>query len=368
MTLIETNYNKYGEISTFMKLRYYFYKKNEVKIFNNISLKKYNTFGLNYIAKLLILVHTEEELTDFLKKRGDGNELLLIMGGGSNILFTEDFHGTIVYPAIEGIQIEEENEVSVIISVGAGVNWDSLVEWCVGSGFGGFENLSLIPGNAGATPIQNIGAYGVEIKDHIEKVRTVSIVDGTIREFSKNECRFGYRDSIFKNELKGKYLVTKVYYNLSKNSDLNLGYGALKVETEKLGPLTLENVRQAVINIRRSKLPDPEITGNAGSFFKNPVVNSSIAAKLKIEYPAMPSYIDPSGDTKLAAGWLIEQCGWKGKKSGGAAVHDKQALVLINNGNATGKEIFELSEKIRQSVYETFSVELMREVEVIGPI
>jgi UDP-N-acetylmuramate dehydrogenase len=317
---------------------------------------------------LPILVFTEEELIEFLKKRGDGNELLLILGGGSNILFTEDFQGTILYPAIEGIQIEKENAESVVISVGAGVNWDSLVEWCVGSGFGGFENLSLIPGNAGATPIQNIGAYGVEIKDRIEKVRTVSILDGTIREFSNYECRFGYRDSIFKNELKGKYVVTRVFYNLTKNPLLNLGYGALKTETEKLGPLSLENVRQGVINIRRSKLPDPEITGNAGSFFKNPVVNNLIAEKLKKEYPTIPSYTDSSDYTKLAAGWLIEQCGWKGQKSGKAAVHEKQALVLINTGNATGKEIFELSEKIRQSVYETFGVELKREVEVIGTI
>ncbi len=339
-----------------------------MKIYNNISIKKYNTFGLNYIARLLILVHSEEELINFLKKHDHGKELLLIMGGGSNLLFTDDFQGTIIYPAIEGIQIEKENAENVIISVGAGVNWDSLVEWCVGSEFGGFENLSLIPGNAGATPIQNIGAYGVEIKDHIEKVRTVCILDGTVREFSKSECRFGYRDSIFKNDLKGKYIVTKVYYNLSKNSQLNLGYGALKDETEKIGPLSLTNVRQAVINIRRSKLPDPEITGNAGSFFKNPVVNNLIAEKLKSEYPAMPSYTDPSGNTKLAAGWLIEQCGWKGQKSGRAAVHDKQALVIINNGNATGKEIYDLSEKIRLSVYETFGVELMREVEVVGTI
>lgn len=346
----------------------YFYKKNKVNIYNNISLKKYNTFGLDYQADCLVSADSEAEVIQFLKEKESDKKPLLVMGGGSNILFTGNFNGTIIHPLIVGIRIEERNHDQVIVSADAGVNWDSLVEWSVNNGFGGIENLSLIPGSVGATPVQNIGAYGVEVKDHIEKVRTVCITDGSIKEFTNPECRFGYRNSIFKGALKGIYLVTRVYYRLNINPLLKLNYGTIYDELKKIGAPSLKNVRQTVINIRRRKLPDPVITGNAGSFFKNPVVSTIFAGELKKEYPAMPTYSDPSGGIKLPAGWLIEQCGWKGKRMGDAAVHDKQALVLINHGNATGKEIFGLSEKIKQSVYEKFGVELEREVEVIGPI
>jgi UDP-N-acetylmuramate dehydrogenase len=283
-------------------------------------------------------------------------------------LFTSDFAGTILCPKIRGIRIVKQEGNEIVISAGAGVDWDKLVEWTVDKGFGGLENLSLIPGNVGATPVQNIGAYGAEAKDTIVKVVALDKNDGSRHEFSNSECEFGYRESIFKKKYKGRYLVIRVYFRLSVNPTLKLEYGSLKEEVQKLGGATLKNVRQAVINIRRSKLPDPEIIANAGSFFKNPVVDNSVALDLKKSYPGLPCFDDPSGGTKLAAGWMIEQCGWKGKRIGDAGVHDKQSLVLVNHGKATGKEIFYLSEKIKSSVSEKFGIDLEREVEVIGTI
>ena len=260
------------------------------------------------------------------------------------------------------------SDENVTISAGAGVIWDKLAEWTVNKGFGGLENLSLIPGKVGATPVQNIGAYGAEIKDTIVKVNTVSLEDGSLRIFSNKECKFSYRNSIFKNSEKGKYLVTRVYYRLTTRQLIDLSYGSLEEEVNKLGAKTLKNVRQAVINIRRSKLPDPEKIGNAGSFFKNPVVPNSVADNLRTEFPQMPVYRDKPGYSKLASGWLIDQCGWRGRRIGDAGVHDKQALVLINYGKATGIEIFNLSEEIRNSVFEKFGIDLEREVEMIGTI
>jgi UDP-N-acetylmuramate dehydrogenase len=339
-------------------------------IYENSSLKKYNTFGLNYKADYLIHIGSEDQAASIFNGSLPCLRPVMVLGGGSNILFTSDFKGTILYPEIEGIKIEE-NESShgyVIVSAGAGVNWDAFVEWTVNNDFGGLENLSLIPGKVGATPIQNIGAYGVEVKDLITQVRSISTDDGALRIFTNSECEFGYRNSIFKNALKGKYLVTRVSFKLTSNTVLNLSYGSLKDEVGKLGVVNLKNVRQAVINIRQSKLPDPEIIGNAGSFFKNPVVESSIAIKLKKTFPSMPSYPDSEGYMKLASGWLIDQCGWKGIRRGDAGVHDKQALVLVNYGNATGKEIYDLSEEIRESVFNKFGIWLEREVEIIGAI
>ncbi len=334
-------------------------------ILRNVSLKKYNTFGIDYKADYFISVKSEKEAISVLKKSESLKKPLLIVGRGSNLLFTSDFKGTIIHPEIGGLTIGEEHADYVIVSSNAGINWDSFVKWSVNKGFGGVENLSLISGTVGATPVQNIGAYGTEVKDTIEKVRAIYIEDGSIKEFSNKECRFGYRDSVFKNELKGKYLITKVYYRLTINPLLNTEYGSLNDEVEKMGKRSLRNVRQAVINIRSSKLPHPEVIGNAGSFFKNPVVDSSVAEALKKKYPQMPFYPDQSGNIKLAAGWLIDQCGWKGKRIGDAGIHDKQALVLVNHGNATGKEIFELSELIKKSVFDKFSIDLQREVEVI---
>jgi UDP-N-acetylmuramate dehydrogenase len=242
------------------------------------------------------------------------------------------------------------------------------VEWAVSRGYGGIENLSLIPGLAGAASVQNIGAYGAEVRETITRVRGIDISDCTLKEFSNNECKFGYRDSIFKRVLKGKYLITKVFFKLSKRPEFRIDYGSLRQETEKSGEISLRTIRDAVINLRRNKLPDPDIIGNAGSFFKNPVINREKGEALKSQYPQIPSYDDPSGGIKLAAGWMIEQCGWKGKRIGDAGVYEKQSLVLVNHGDATGKEIYDLSEKIRKSVREEFGIDLEREVEIIGSI
>jgi len=336
-----------------------------MKVFKNISLKKYNTFGLDYRAENVIHIDKLKEALSLFRGEVTFKKPLLVLGSGSNILFTNNYKGTIIRPDFRGIRIENEDDKHVIISAGSGVIWDKLVEWCVEKGFSGLENLSLIPGTAGATPVQNIGAYGVEIKDFIVKVKAINVHNGLIRIFSSKECEFGYRTSIFKNRLKGKYLITRIYYRLNINALLNLQYGSLKDEVHKIGDQNLKNVRQAVINIRRAKLPDPEIIGNAGSFFKNPVVAAEIADRLKKEHPAMPLYDDLYGTKKLAAGWLIEKCGWKGYRSGDAGVHDKQALVLVNHGKAEGIEIWNLSESIKKSVLDKFGVELEREVEAI---
>jgi UDP-N-acetylmuramate dehydrogenase len=337
-------------------------------ILKSFPLKSLNTFGLNYESEFFISVKTESEAIKVMLESSSFLKPIFILGGGSNLLFTDDYKGTIIHPEISGINIEKKNPDYAIISAGAGVNWDLFVKWTVDNGFGGIENLSLIPGTVGAAPVQNIGAYGVEVKDTIEKVRAVSLENALVREFQKNECLFGYRSSIFKTEVKGKYLVTRVYFKLATRPSLNLKYSSLAEEVAKLGGATLINVRDTVINIRRSKLPDPDIIGNAGSFFKNPVVDISTAESLRERYPKMPCYVDPSGGIKLAAGWLIEQCGWKGKRSGNVGVYDKQALVIVNYGEASGKEILNLSEEIRKSVWYRFEVELEREVEVIGPI
>ena len=337
-------------------------------ILNNVSLKAYNTFGLDYKADCVIHIDSEEEAKSLFKGEKTFNGPLFIVGGGSNLLFTADYHGTILHPEIGGIRIEENNQEYALISAGAGVSWDSLVEWTVNKGLGGMENLSLIPGLVGAAPVQNIGAYGVEVKDMIETVRAVSTEDGSVREFNNNECRFGYRNSIFKNEEKGRYLVTRVYFKLRIKPSLKLDYGSLNDEIKNLGEINLKNIRQAVINIRRSKLPDPEIIGNAGSFFKNPVIPNAEAERLKEMFPKMPLYSDISGGTKLAAGWLIDQCGLKGYRKGNAGVHENQALVLVNYGSASGTEIVQLSEFVNKAVLEKFGVSLEREVEIVGII
>jgi UDP-N-acetylmuramate dehydrogenase len=313
----------------------------------------------------MISVESDEEAVSLFSDRKKIAAPFLILGGGSNLLFTGNFNGTVLHSEIEGIRIEEKSDDYTIISAGSGVLWDKLVEWSVNNGYGGLENLSQIPGTVGASPVQNIGAYGVEVKETIEKVIAVSISDGSITEFNKTDCDFSYRSSIFKLEAKNKYLITRVFYKLANAPSFYLNYGSLNDEVNKLGGITLKNIRTAVINIRKSKLPDPEITGNAGSFFRNPVVNFIAAADLKKMYPGMPVYSEQSESNKLAAGWLIDQCGWKGKRIGDAGVHDKQALVLINYGKATGEEIVMLSEEIKRSVREKFGIELEREVEVI---
>ncbi len=337
-------------------------------VLRDISLRRFNTFGLDYQAEQFVSVSSESEAIHIIQAVLSRKSPYLILGGGSNVLFTGNYKGMIVHPEIGGISIEEKKTDYNLISAGGGVKWDSLVEWTVDNGLGGLENLSYIPGSVGASPIQNIGAYGVEVKDTIEKVRAISFEDGSIREFDNSECRFGYRNSIFKQELKGKYLVSRVYFKLATRPKLNLLYGSLVDETNYLGGATLKNVRTAIIKIRKNKLPEPEIIGNAGSFFKNPVVDIPAAEMLRKRYPGIPCYDDQSGGIKLAAGWLIDKCGWKGKRAGNTGVHDKQALIIVNYGGATGQEILNLAEEIKKSVWYKFEVELEREVEVIGTI
>lgn len=337
-------------------------------IHKNVSLKKYNSFGIDHKAECIIHLKNEKEAVSLFKREIIWNSPLIIVGGGSNILFIDDFKGTILHTELKGIRVESLDKENILISAGAGVIWDDLVNWTVENGYYGLENLSLIPGTVGATPVQNIGAYGAEVKNTIEKVRTISLQDGTIHEFKKDDCKFDYRTSIFKNTEKGKYLITKVYFRLTIHPLLNLEYGNLKEEVAKSGNPTLRSVRQAVINIRKSKLPDPREYGNAGSFFKNPVVPKALAEDLRKEYTELPFFEDKPGKVKLAAGWLIDQCGWKGKRFGDAGVHERQALVIINYGNATGKDIFKLSEEIKKSVYTRFGIKLEREVEIVGTI
>jgi UDP-N-acetylmuramate dehydrogenase len=347
---------------------YIFTSKDGSMIQRYISLKDYNTFGLDYRSSIFIRARSEEEAVSDIRAISDFSKPILVLGGGSNLLFIEDYDGIIIHPEIPGINIEEDHPGHVIVSAGAGVIWDNLVKWSVEKGLGGLENLSLIPGMIGAVPVQNIGAYGKEAKDVIEKVRCISLEDASVRKFSSSECCFGYRSSIFKTDLKRKYMISRVYFRLFKQPVFNLDYGTLREEVSRLGGTSLRNIRDAVIAIRSSKLPDPRVKGNAGSFFKNPVVDSKKAEFLRENYPNLPCYSDSSGGVKISAGWLIEQCGWKGKSYGNAGVYEKQALVLVNSGGASGKEIYGLAEKIRKSVLDKFGVELEREVEVVGTI
>jgi UDP-N-acetylmuramate dehydrogenase len=336
-----------------------------VRIIENAALLQYNTFGIDVKADSFFEFTETAELLEYLSVNPlNGN--YIIMGGGSNLLFTRNFEGLVLYPNIPGITVVNEDAASVYLEAGAGEDWDDLVEYAVRFGWGGIENLSGIPGKAGASAVQNIGAYGVEIKDVLFKVNGIDLAEGKTVELSNADCRFGYRDSIFKNELKNRVVVTSVVLKLEKFYAYNLGYGTLKSDVEKNGEVTLQNVRDVVLSIRGSKLPDFKLTGNAGSFFKNPFVNTRKAKALQMEFPSIPLFEMPGENrVKLAAGWLIEQCGWKGYREGDAGVHPKQALVLVNYGNATGKDILHLSEKIQKSVYEKFGVELSPEVNVI---
>jgi UDP-N-acetylmuramate dehydrogenase len=338
-----------------------------IRSYTDYPLRKHNTFGINATARFYFEFTETEDLEGFWTTTTDWtNSPVLILGQGSNMLFVNDFPGLVISPNVPGIKIAHEDRNNIWLEVGSGVIWDDLVEYAVFNGWGGIENLSLIPGKVGAAAVQNIGAYGMEIQNLIESVTGFDLETRTEYTLEASECQYAYRDSIFKNQLKDRFIITRVVFKLDKFPDFILNYGDLKAETEKLGNISLRNIRKAVIGIRESKLPDPKVFGNAGSFFKNPVVESSLAEQLLAENPKMPHYPAQEGYTKLAAGWLIEQCGWKGFRRNDAGVHEKQALVLVNYGNATGKEIYDLSEEIRNSVQEKFSVELDREVNVIG--
>lgn len=331
----------------------------------DVSLKPYNTFGIDVKAKNFTFFSSQNELQQILQTLPD-EENMLILGGGSNILFTRDFDGVVLLNAVKGIEIISEDEDHVYIRAGGGVNWHHFVTYCVDHNYGGIENLSLIPGNVGASPMQNIGAYGVEIKDVFYQLDAVCTTTKEVETFNKEDCRFGYRESVFKKELKGKYIITSVTYRLTKNPVFNISYGALQTEltNRNIHELSLKKISDAIIDIRRSKLPDPAVTGNAGSFFKNPVVDENVANDLKQRYPDIP-FFSADHSFKIPAAWLIEQCGWKGFRKGDAGCYDKQPLVLVNYGKATGSGLFELSEQIKESVFKKFQLELEREVNII---
>lgn len=328
---------------------------------DNCSLADRNTFGMDVRADRLIDWATTDELKNALP---DIEKPVLMIGGGSNLLFMDDFKGTVLHSTITSIDIIDSTDDLVYVKVGAGVVWDDFVAWCTINGFWGVENLSAIPGEVGASAVQNIGAYGAEAKDVIDTVQTICLTDGTERDFSNAECRYGYRQSIFKNELKGQYAVAYVIYALSKIPQPKLGYGALEQEVERMGGPTLTNIRQAVISIRDSKLPDPKVLGNAGSFFMNPVVTEQEFNIIRSNYPDVPSYPAPGG-IKVPAGWLIEKAGWKGRSLGPAAVYDKQALVLVNKGGATGADVRHLADTIIADVKRKFGITLSTEVNYI---
>lgn len=335
-----------------------------MKHYRNYPLLKHNTFGIEAVAEEYIDFSTETELAELLSKGITGKTF--VIGGGSNLLFVNDFAGTVFHSSIKEINIVEENENEVLLRVGSGVNWDNLVAYTVGKGWCGLENLSAIPGEVGASAVQNVGAYGVEAGDLIEKVEALSLADGSKRVFSHDDCEFAYRHSVFKAGEKGKNVITYVTYRLKKEAQFKLGYGNLQEKVSELGGATLQNVRRAVCEIREAKLPDPEKTGSAGSFFMNPVVDAVVAGKLKEEYPSMPQYPLPCSDVKLSAGWLIEQCGWKNNPHEHVGVYEHQALVVINRGGATGNDVIKFAEAVVASVKEKFGVELHMEVNTIG--
>lgn len=332
----------------------------------DVSLKQYNTFGIaakaKYFAEISSLADAREICFD--KQFSKTNKLIL--GGGSNILFTKDFDGIVVKNNFKGIEVESENADHVYVKAGAGENWHSFVLHCIEHNYAGIENLSLIPGNVGASPMQNIGAYGVEIKDVFHELEAFEIATGEQVKFSAADCNFGYRESVFKNKHRNQFIITSVTFRLNKTPKFNISYGAIEQELEKMGvkELSIGAISKAVCNIRSSKLPDPKQIGNAGSFFKNPVVSRELHETIKNNFPNVVAY--PSGsEVKLAAGWLIEQCGWKGYRKNDFGVHINQALVLVNYGNAKGNEIYNLSQEVMDSVQKKFGVSLEREVNIV---
>ena len=332
------------------------------------DLSKYNTMGVKANAQFFVEIRSIEELKKALEFAVKGELPILVLGGGSNMLFVDDFNGLVILNKIEGIKIASEDKSDVIIEFGAGENWHKIVLYCIQNGFGGIENLSLIPGTVGAAPIQNIGAYGVELKDVFVSLDAFLINQGDLKSFSKSECHFGYRDSVFKKELKGKAIITSVRLKLSKQGKPNIEYASLeeKLSEQGVSNPTIEDVSNAVIEVRRSKLPDPNEIGNTGSFFKNPVISVNQFDELKTHHKNLPGYPISERQVKVPAGWLIEHAGWKGKRFGDAGVHSKQALVLVNYGNATGKEIWALAKDIVDSVYQKFEIRLTPEVNILS--
>lgn len=339
-----------------------------VHIKENISLKPFNTFGIEASARYFVTISSEADLSALIQTPIFNREPRLIIGGGSNVLFTTDFSGLVIKNEMKGMTIVEETDDQVELQVQSGESWHSLVLHCVQQQWGGIENLALIPGTVGAAPIQNIGAYGVEIKDCIKSVAAIDLQNGNRVSFNRDECRFSYRESIFKHELKEKYFISSVTLTLTKKKhQLQTTYGAIQdvIQREHHGVVSIETICASVIAIRKSKLPDPAMIGNAGSFFKNPTITKNEFENLKNQYPEIPGYISVNQEVKVPAGWLIEQCGWKGKRENKIGVHPQQALVLVNYGNGNGNEIFELAMRIKLSVKEKFDINISPEVNII---
>lgn len=326
----------------------------------------YHTFGMDVKADVFIEYNSVDELKQLLLRENLAEGKWLHIGGGSNLLFTRDYEGVILHSVIRGYEVVEETDDSVYVRAGAGEVWDDFVAYAVGCGWYGAENLSLIPGEVGASAVQNIGAYGMEAKDLIVKVEAIEVATGQECTFTNADCRYAYRESIFKKEWKERYIITHVTYRLDKRPVFHLEYGNVKAELEKSGcEPTLQQVREVIIRIREAKLPDPKIQGNAGSFFMNPVIPRMQYESLLAKYPDMPHYKVDEEWVKVPAAWMIDRCGWKGKQLGRAGVHDKQALVLVNRGGATGQEVIILSQRIQQSVFETFGIAIVPEVNFI---
>lgn len=336
-----------------------------MQIQQNISLRQFNTFGIDVSARYFSAFKNDDELAELLTPNSQLKTVIL--GGGSNILFTKNFDGLVMKNDIKGIELIKEDAHYVYVKAGAGENWHLFVQYCLQRNWQGLENLSLIPGHVGASPMQNIGAYGVELKDVFYELEAFHIKEKKVRAFSVNDCAFSYRESVFKNKLKDQFIILNVTFRLNKVPKYHTSYGAIEEELAQMGvnEITAKNISLAVMNIRSSKLPDPAKIGNAGSFFKNPSVSAARFDELKKDFPSITGYKNADGTVKLAAGWLIEQCGWKGFRKGDAGCFAQQALVLVNYGNAGGKEIYELSQDILQSVQKKFAVRLEREVNVL---
>ena len=338
-----------------------------MNIIENYPLLKLNTFGVDVKAKYFVSINTINELIEVIKTNVFKDLQLLILGGGSNILFTKDFDGLVILNNIKGKEIIDQNQQSIFLKIGAGENWHELVMYCVDNGWGGIENLSLIPGNTGTAPMQNIGAYGVEIKETFVELEALEISSGKIVKFNNSDCEFGYRESVFKNKIKNQYIILNITLELMKNPVININYGDVKaiLETQNIKNPAIKEVSNAIISIRQSKLPDPKKIGNSGSFFKNPIVSLNQLELIKKKYPNVVNYEINENEFKIAAGWLIERAGWRGKKFNNYGVHEKQALVLVNYGLANGMEIFDLSEKIILDIKDKFGITLEREVNII---
>ncbi len=338
-----------------------------MNIIPNISLKPFNTFGIDANAAFYLEVNSLGDIETVFQSAKTQNISKLVLGGGSNMLLTKDFNGLVMKINLKGIEIVKEDNDHAWVKAAAGEKWHDLVLWCIERNFAGIENLSLIPGNTGAAPMQNIGAYGVELKDTFEELGAFNTSTRQLEKFSKEACCFGYRESVFKRKLKGQYIITSVTLKLSKKPVFHISYGAIEQELKRMGveQLSIKAISDAVIQIRRSKLPDPAVLGNAGSFFKNPEIAAVKFEELKLTYPAMVGYPASSGMMKVAAGWLIEQCGWKGKRVGNTGSHKDQALVLVNYGGATGDEVYTLALEIKKSVAEKFGISIEPEVNII---